>query len=274
VRATRWEHFRRRLGGRVPTYGSVLALALGTAIAAKNHDPLGGMTAALGVLMALMLVIWKHASDEAESEFFTALAPTLGLQYMVTGALPTITPLLAAGGKRTYEHYMEGPIFGALGGPRCGVAHYTFGTLDDQGHEGQRCPFTVCGMEIPEALRLFHGVYLRPRGGLIHNWLDRAPRPEEVEVESTDFGERYELRAARDQDRLVLHELFSPSFVAWLADHPLRLGFECKAGELVTYVPGHEFDGDRLTLFYDATRDIARRVTAVTAAARAAIPAG
>jgi hypothetical protein len=274
VRATRWEHFRRRLGGRTATYGSVFAIALGIAVAAKNHDALGGMTAAMGVLLIVILVVWKHASDEAETEFFTALAPTLGLQYMVTGSLPTITPLLAAGGKRTYDHYMEGPIFGALGGPRCGVAHYTFSTVDDRGSEGQRCPFTVCGMEIPEAVRLFHGVYLRPRGGILHDWLDRAPRPEPVEVESTDFSERYELRAAVDQDRLVLHELLSPSFVAWLAEHPLRFGFECKAGELVTFTPGHELDGDHFTLFHDATRQIARRVTAVTAAARAAIPAG
>jgi hypothetical protein len=270
MRATRWEHFRRSLGGRLPTYGSVFAIAAGIAVAAANHDPLGGMSAALALLLALMLVIWKHASDEAESEFFAALAPTLGLRYMVTGSLPPITPLLGAGGKRTYGHFMEGPIFGALGGPLCGVAHYTFSTVDHQGHEAQRCPFTVCGMEIPEATRLFHGVYVRPRGGIVHDWLDRAPHPEPVELESTDFTERYELRAARDQDRLVLHELFSPSFLAWLAEHPLRAGFECKAGELVTFVPGHEFDGDHLTLFHDATREIAKRVVAVVAAARAA----
>jgi hypothetical protein len=274
VKATRWEHFRRSLGGQLPTYGSLFAIAVGIAVAAKNHDALGGMTAALGVLLIVILVVWKHASEEAESEFFAALAPTLGLRYMVTGALPPVTPLLGAGGKRRFEHYMEGPIFGALGGPRCGMAHYTFGTVDDEGNEGQRCPFTVCGMEIPEALPLFHGVYLRPRGGIVHDWLARAPRPEPVELESTDFTDRYELRAARDQQRLALHELFSPSFLVWLAEHPLRLGFECKAGELVTFVPGHEFDGDHLTLFHDATRQIARRVTAAVASARTPIPAG
>jgi hypothetical protein len=270
VRATRWEHFRLRLGGRTPTYGGVFAIAFGIAVAAKNHDPLGGMTAALGVLLVLILVVWKHASDEAETEFFSALAPTLGLKYMVTGSLPPITPLLGAGGKRTWEHYMEGPVFGALGGPRCGLTHYTFSTVDDRGDEGQRCPFTVCGMEIPEALPVFHGVYLRPRGGILHDWLDRAPRPEKVELESTDFTERYVLHAARDQEPLVLHELFSPSFLVWLAEHPLRPGFECKAGELVTFVPGHEFDGDHLTLFHDFTRAIAKRVTNVVSAARAA----
>jgi hypothetical protein len=270
VRATRWEHFRDRLGGRLATYGSLFAVAVGIAVTAGNHDLLGGMTATLAVLLALIVVIWKHASDEAQTEFFTALAPTLGLRYMVTGSLPPVTPLTAAGKKRVYTHYMEGPIFGALGGPRCGLAHYSFSTVDDEGNEGRRWPFTVCGMEMPGALPLFHGVYLRRRGGVVRDWLDRAPHPESVELESTDFSERYELRAARDQDPLVLHELFSPSFLAWLAEHPLRPGFECKAGELVTFIPGHEFDGDHLTLFHDATREIAKRITNVVHATRAA----
>ena len=34
--------------------------------------------------------------------------------------------------------------------------------------------------------------------------------------------ERYELLGRRSQDDLLLRELFSPSFVVWLAEHPLR----------------------------------------------------
>lgn len=275
MRATRWQHFRRRLDSRLATYGSLLALAVGIAVTAVNGDRLGGMTVSLGIMLALMLVIWRNASDEAERELFADLAPSLGLKYMVTGSLPAITPLLGAGGKRTWDHFMEGPIFGALGGPRCGLAHYSFSTVDDEGREGQRFAFTVCGMEIPEALMPFHGVYVRPRGGIVHDWLDRAPRPGTVELESTDFTDRYELWASFDQDRLVLHGLFSPSFLVWLAQHPLRPGFECKGGELVTYLPGHEFDRDRLTLFHDFTRQVARRIsTAANERLAAAIPAG
>lgn len=263
MRAQRWKHFRRRLGGQLPSYGSLFAIALGIAIAAANHDPLGGMTAALGVLLLLMLVVWRNASAEAETEFFMKLAPALGLRYMVTGSLPAITPLLGAGGMRRYEHYMEGPLFGVRGGPRCGMAHYTFSTVDSEGREGHRCPFTVCGMEIPAALSLFHGVYLRPRGLLLHDWLDRAPRPVEVELESTDFTERYELRAAFDQDKLILRDFFSPSLLAWIAEHPLRPGFECKGGDLVTYLPGHELDADHYTLLHDFARKIAQRIADV-----------
>lgn len=275
MRAARWKNFRRRLGGSLPSYGCVVALAIGLAIAVANDDLLGGMTAALCVLLLLMLVIWRNASHEAEENFFRALAPTLGLRYAVSGSLPAITPLLGAGGMRRYEHFMEGPLFGARGGPRCGIAHYTFSSVDSHGDEGQRCAFTVCGMEIPAALPLFHGVYLRPRAHLIHDWLDRAPRPTEVELESTDFTERYELRAAFDQDRLILHDLFSPSLVAWLAEHPLRPGFECKGGDLVTYLPGHELDGDHFVLLHDFARKIAQRVAdVVNARYRALTPAG
>jgi hypothetical protein len=263
VRARRWKKFRRRLAGPLPSYGSVFALAFGAAVAAARHDALGGMTAALGVLLLLMLVIWRNASAEAEAEFFTALAPRLGLRYMVSGSLPAITPLLGAGGIRRFEHFMEGPLFGLREGPRCGIAHYTFSTVDDNGREGQRCPFTVCGMELPAALPLFHGVYLRPRAMLLHDWLHRAPRPLEVELESTVFDERYQLFASFDQDRLVLRDLFSPTLLAWLAEHPLRPGFECKGGEAVVYVPGHELDADHFTMLQEAARTIAQRIAEV-----------
>lgn len=262
MRVTRWQHFRRALGEPLATYGSLFAIAVGIAVTAGNHDLLGGMTAALAVLLALMLVIWRHATDEAETELFAALAPTLGLRYMVSGYLAPVTPLLAAGGKSTFEHFMEGPIFGALGGPVCGVAHYTFRTIDDEGRDGHPWPFTVCGMDVDGAMALFHGVYLRPRRGVVHDWLDRAPRPERVELESIHVSERFELRAAPDQDPIALRELFAPSFQAWLAEHPLAPGFECKGGQLVTYLPGHEYDGDRLRLFHEASREIARRVCA------------
>ena len=56
-------------------------------------------------------------------------------------------------------------------------------------------------------------------------------------MESTQFVERYELRAAADQDELMLRRLLSPTVVSWLANHPLAPGFELKAGTLVVFVP-------------------------------------
>ena len=56
-------------------------------------------------------------------------------------------------------------------------------------------------------------------------------------MESAQFVERYELRAASDQEDLMLRRLFSPSVVSWLANHPLTPGFELKAGTLCVFVP-------------------------------------
>src|SRR5439155_1669890 len=128
------------------------------------------------------------------------------------------------------------------------------------------------------ALSVFHGVYLRRRprihipGFLWDDWLARV-HAEEVDLESSGFEELYEHLAARDQDRMVLHELFSPSFIVWLTEHPLRPGFECKAGELVVFIPEHEGNAGRLTLFHEAAREVGRRVIAAVDAARSATPA-
>lgn len=282
MHATRWAHFRRRMSGRVALYSTLTGLALGIAVAALHHDPLELLPVTAVVVAGNALYEWTQAGGESERDFFTALAPRLGLDYVVSGSLPPLTPLLSAGDSRACKNVMEGPLFGELGGPRCTLAHYQFNVTHADGEAGSRQdphPFTVCAVEIPQALPVFHGVYLRRRpklrvpGFLWDDWLRRA-HAEEVDLESTDFEDLYELRAAPDQDRIALRRLFSPSFVLWLAEHPLRPGFECKAGMLVAFVPEQEGDADRLTLFHEAGREIARRVTAAVDAPRALSPAG
>ena len=66
-------------------------------------------------------------------------------------------------------------------------------------------------------------------GWLWDDWLKRV-HAQEVDLESSDFEERYELRAAPDQDPMVLHELFSPSFIVSatpLARQPGCLRYTC-----------------------------------------------
>jgi hypothetical protein len=281
MHATRWAQFRRRMSPRTLLYTTLTGTALGIALAAAGGRALF-LAAGIAAPLALTAIYnWTRAEDEAEREFFNSLAPRLGLEYLVSGSLPPTTPLLSAGDRRGCSQVMEGPLFGALGGPRCTLAHYRF-EVTHSGDEGRghsmAHPFTVCGMELAEALPVFHGVYLRRRpniripGFLWDDWLARA-HADEVDLESTDFEELYELRVARDQDRLVLHQLFSPSFIVWLTEHPLHPGLECKAGMLVVFIPEHEGDADRLTLFHEAAREIARRVTSAVEAARDLTPA-
>ena len=276
MHAARWAHFRRRMSARTVVYAILAGAGLGVAAVGAYGNALylpGGVAL---VLAATAIYHWTQAGGESEREFFASLAPRLGLAYLVSGGLPPITPLLSAGNSRRCTNVMEGPLFGALGGPLCTLAHYEFRTVNEDGRQMPAVPFTVCAMEIDAALPVFHGVYLRRRPGFglglaVHDWLDRAPRPEPVDLESTDFEELYELLVARDQDRLVLHQLFSPSFIVWLSEHPLRPGFECKAGMLTVFIPEHEGNADHLTLFHEAAREIARRVIAAVESARPAV---
>jgi len=281
VNATRWSHFRLELPSRFNVYGFLLGTTVCLAIAARAQRPMILLVGSAIVAAIIVAATWRRAGADAATDFFRTLAPKLDLEYVVRGALPPLTPLLSAGDSQELDHVMEGPLFGAQGGPLCTLGHYQFKTVQPSGEGGQRTiahPFTIAAVEIDEALPVFHGVYLRRRprihipGFLWDDWLARV-HAEEVDLESSDFEERYELRAARDQDRMVLRELFSPSFIVWLSEHPLRPGFECKAGELVVFIPEHEGNAGRLTLFHEAAREVGRRVIAAVDAARSATPA-
>jgi hypothetical protein len=122
----------------------------------------------------------------------------------------------------------------------------------------------------------FQGIYLRRRRGLFDrldsdaNWL-RKHRLKKIELESTAFHETYELCADEDQDDIVVRQLFAPTFVVWLSEHPLKPGFEVRAGTLVVFIPGHCGEAGKLEFLLMAEAEIARRIQAeLTEAAQAA----
>jgi hypothetical protein len=130
-------------------------------------------------------------------------------------------------------------------------------------------------IDLDSSLPLYHGVFLHPRRGLFPpypDWLGRMPL-RTVEVESTQFVERYELHAAADQDDLLMRQLLSPTVVDWLAQHPLTPGFELKAGTLVVFVPRPLDDPGNLTFMIDAATHLAERVRGEVAE-QVARPAG
>jgi hypothetical protein len=269
----RGHYFNEFIRGRVAVWSLVIGIAVSVLVGGSMQDV--RVTAGGIAVTALLIVLFAYstASKRAKDDFFAALAPTLGLTYMVTGGYVPITPLLAAGDRRRFDHTMEGPLYGRAGGPPCLLAHYTYevrrearvGMHDDETVTAWTPHhFTVCAIELGPPLARFRGLYLRPRLsglGLQHDWLDRAPKPRAVELESERFNEIYDLRMGIDQDEIAVRELFSPSFVMWLADHPLQPGFECKAGTLAVFLRGHEGSGGKLAFFHEASREIARRLT-------------
>ena len=82
----------------------------------------------------------------------------------------------------------------------------------------------------------------------------------EVELESTDFNDAYELLVANEQDDGRLRELFDPKTIVWLAEHPLCPQFEFRAGFLVVYVPGYLEDLGRVVWLLEAAERLAGRV--------------
>jgi hypothetical protein len=264
----RGEHFKALVRRR----SSVWAMFLGTVAAVlaggAMHDARVALGGPLLVVLLVVLVAYRAATRRAADDFFAALAPTLGLSCLVGAYVPS-TPLLAAGDRQRFEHTMQGPLFGRAGGPPCLLAHFTYDTHHETNVGGSDLdhwkphPFTVCAIDLGAPLARYRGVYLRERLsglGLDHDWLDRRPKPRAIELESERFNAVYDLRASVDQDEFALRELFSPSLVDWLSEHPLHVGFECKAGTLCVFVRGHESSAGRITLLHEAARELTKRL--------------
>jgi hypothetical protein len=173
-------------------------------------------------------------------------------------ALWGVTPLLAAGERRRFEHVM--------GRDGCQLGMYTYEVCrrSSNGNVERWEPyyFTVCVFDLAPTMPSYPGVYLRRKPGLLHgdDWL-RRDHCRRVELESIAFSERYDLLCAPDQDEVALRELFSPKLVDWLATHPLEPGFELRAGVLAVWLPGHVEEAGQLAFFLDAARHLADTVS-------------
>jgi hypothetical protein len=216
-----------------------------------------------GIVAAVTAIAWVAADRAAANNFYWSFASSVGLTYANESSLLPMTPLLGAGSRRHVEQWMSGRLRGPLTG---GLGQLVWERIQKSSEGGtsvkERNRFTICVVDLDSSLPYFHGVYLHPRRGLFapySDWLGHTP-VRTVEVESSQFVERYELRAASDQDDLLLHRLLAPSVVSWLANHPLAPGFELKAGTLCLFVPRALEDAGNLTYLIDAACHLAGRV--------------
>ncbi|HEU0024769.1 MAG TPA: hypothetical protein VFQ12_09070 [Thermoleophilaceae bacterium] len=262
--------FRAYLGSRPAVYVAALGSAGAFVYGASQQDVLimAGGPAAVVALVVLTAVL--VADRSAANRFYLHYARSLGLVYWPRASLPPLTPLLGAGDRRWCEHWMQGSLPGdpALAG---GIGHLVWEERRERprdeaavtlGSVASRHRLTICAVDLESSIKAFHGVFLRPRRGVISSvpdWLGQTGT-RSMAVESAAFSKRYDLLISLDQDELLARQLLSPSLVVWLAEHPLAPAFELRAGMLVTYVAQSLGDEGSLTFLMDAARKIAGRV--------------
>ena len=261
--STRSAHFRTLLGGSFTVVGGAIFIVIVFTIGAATHNTIVMVGGPVFVALVMVLIAWFRADAQAENEFFTRYAAARKLNHWKQYSIPEYTPLLGGGDRRHCEHWMES-------GPRA-LGWFTYECRHDNGDKPdtwESYHFTIATEDFGElGMRRFEGIYLRRRRGIFDrldgdaNWLHNHTL-KKVELESTAFHERYELLADRDQDDIVLRQLFSPSFVVWLSEHPLEPGFEVRAGILVVYLPGRCGEAGKLDFLMMAAGEIAKRIQA------------
>ncbi|WP_026910685.1 hypothetical protein [Patulibacter minatonensis] len=271
--ATRGAHLTtilRTTSWRVGVAGTALALgAVGAVVGAGSGA--GPAVAAFfgGAAVGLLLVLgiaFAVADGRAASDFWAGLATATGLQVSDRDDLPELTPLLAAGDRRNVDRWLEG----TLDGHPVGLGHYTYEERhrDSKGNTSwTRYPHTVCLVDLEQdgAPSWISGVYLLRKGSFMGmvggESRGRLPwRVDRKKLESAEFDDRFKLFVQDGVDEVRLRELFSPSFLVELIDHPQPIGFELHAGALLVNVDDYRRDAAGLTDVLEATRAIARRI--------------
>ena len=250
------------LHGRAAGYAIALGVVGTFVLGAWLQSPHVMLLGPVAVTALVLLAAFRMADTRAEHDFFVSFSEARGLRYAGRTVLLPLTPLLGAGDRRECRHWMVGPLGGGMPHTSCGLGHYTwYDRKRDADNSDRWVPhhFTICVVDLEPGITLFPGVFLTRRRLLGSSWLRTGTR-RKVEFESALLHERYRLWVERSQDDVLLRELFSPSFVAWLAEHPLEPCFEYRAGTLVVYLERRLEDAGRLGWLQDAAAAIARRI--------------
>jgi hypothetical protein len=260
---TRGAHLRT-LAGHPVTISLTLTLAIACfVIGTLTIGVALGAGVALAAILLAAIIVWVLASGRAKEDFLNAYAQSRGLVREGRGSLPPLTPLLRRGDDRYASERMRGD----LGGVEPGLlAHYTYEdhSTDSKGNRTETYfHFTVGICEVPESAYRTSELYLQRRFGFrfLDGFEDAFRRKQRVEVESEVMDKRFETFADPNTDPNWLRQLFSPSFVIWLAEHaPESFAFELVAGGLVTNAKGHLDSAAELDAFCEATASVARRL--------------
>jgi hypothetical protein len=258
-------HFKRLLAKTltVALLGSLTLIAF--VAGGIGVSPLVGLLAAAAVFVLGVLGVFVIADNKAAHDFFEVYAEQRGLTLIHgRGRLPKATPLLRKGNDRYTERTLAGPIADGLDGT---LALYTYEeeTTDSDGdRQTNYYRYTLGLVEVAECAGLVPELYCQRKFGLrALEKLEDAFRTkkERVKLESEALDEKYEIFAGKEQDANWLRQLFSPTFIVWLADSaPDKFAFELVDGTLCCYVSGHKENAAELDAIAAATGAVAKRL--------------
>lgn len=228
----------------------------------------GALVGAGGAVAALLLgvvVVFVIADKRAANDFFEVYAASRGLTLVHgRGRLPQATPLLRKGDDRYSERTLSGPIADGFDGT---LALYTYEeeTRDSDGDKQTNYyRYTLGLVEVPDCTSFVPELYCQRKFGLraLEKFEDAFRGDKErVTLESEKLLDKYEIFATKEQDANWLRQLFSPTFIVWLADSaPDKFAFELVDGTLCCYVSGHKENAADLDAIAAATGAVAKRL--------------
>ena len=247
LRAEKFAGLRRK-----PWYQSLLVLPACAALVyfAAQQNVVAALAVPAGLVAAILIGGYAWADSSARKEVMRNFAAARGLAFLGDASPPTFTPLLRAGDEREMSCVMTGPT----GGMEVLLGHYTYTDIreytDSKGNRHRDRTdhdFTIVTTSVEPAMVALPSLYLKPRGflGLGSGWL-KTGNLAECETESDRFNDRFKAWHREDQDPMVLRRFLDPSTIDTLANHPLDLGVEISAGQLLVYIEDHCADSGEL----------------------------
>jgi hypothetical protein len=262
--ATRGRRFKA-LASNVWVLGITIVLTTVALIAAGSGAGIGiGAAAAGAVILLALIVVFAIASNQAANDFYEAYGESRGLSRIAEkSSLPGVTPLLRKGDRRYTEEIFNGLLPGGLSGA---LALYTYEetSTDSKGNrQTTYYHFTVALSQLPETAPFLSELALQRRSGF--RFMDKAEdvfrTRQRVEIESTVADKKFEIFTGKSDDINRARQVFSPTFVAWLAeDAHENLAFELVAGAFVAHAKGHLKSAEDLDSFCEAAAVMARRL--------------
>jgi hypothetical protein len=262
---TRGQHLVRLLSQPLTLSLGATAVIAGFVVGAVAAGALIGAAVAAGAALLVALILFSLADAKSREDFFAAYAAGHGLNR-VSGrsSLPPTTPLLRKGDRRYADQVMNGTLAGGLPGA-LGLYTYEVDTRDSDGDtDTDHYRFTVVLHDLPAVSHRCSDVYCQRRVGF--RFMDSAEdafrRMRRLELESHTLDKRYEIFYGAEDDENWMKQLFSPSFIVWLAEEaPNDFAFELSAGSLCVNVKGHSDSAAELDELCRAAAVVARRLT-------------